>query len=351
MRKSIKYRIVSAVILIACVVTAFAIYQQNNKKNNTEEASVQIFAMDTVMSVSAVGKDAQEAVDAASTEINRLDKLLSAENKDSEIYQLNASGDAVVSEETLQLIQRAQEISKSTEGAFDITIYPLMQAWGFTTQNFRVPEESEIEDLLTHVGSDKVSIEEETNEVSLAEGTKIDLGGIAKGYTSAHLAELFTQYDLQSATISLGGNVQMYGSKTDGENWNIAIKDPSDPDSDSKFLGIVSIKDGAVITSGGYERYFEEDGVTYHHILDPSTGYPSDRGVTSVTIVSSDGTLADGLSTSLFVMGIDKASAYWRQHSDEFDFVIMTEEGKLYISEGLEGKFQSDYEYEVVKAE
>ncbi len=345
MRKSVKYRILSAVILLACAITAFAVYKHTEKK---KEASRQIFAMDTVMTIDAVGKDAQEAVDEACSEINRLDTLLGAENKKSEIYALNASGDAFVSTETKELIERALEISESTEGAFDITIYPLMQAWGFTSQEYRVPEQSEIEKLLASVGYDKVKVNDESGEVWLEDGSRIDLGGIAKGYTSSHLMDLFAGYDLQSARVSLGGNVQIYGSKEDGENWRIAIRDPSDPDSESKFLGIVEIEDGAVITSGGYERYFEEGGVTYHHILDPSTGYPSDSGLTSVTIVSSDGTLADGLSTALFVMGLDQASSYWRAHSDEFDFVIMTEDGKVYISEGLKGRFSSDYDYEVV---
>ncbi len=347
MRKSVKYRILSAVILLACTVTAFALYKGTEGKN--QEASEQIFAMDTVMTIDAVGKDAQEAVDRAVSEINRLDTLLAAQNEKSEIYALNASGDAVLSEETKKLIERSLEISESTNGAFDITIYPLMQAWGFTDQNFRVPEESEIKELLSYVGYQKVKVNDASGEVCLAKGSEIDLGGIAKGYTSSYLAELFASYDLQYAKVSLGGNVQIYGSKSDGENWRIAIRDPSDPDSESKFLGIVDIKDGAVITSGGYERYFEEDGITYHHILDPKTGYPSDSGLTSVTIVSSDGTLADGLSTALFVMGLDQAGSYWKEHSDEFDFVIMTTDGKVYISEGLDGHFSSDYSYEVIR--
>lgn len=347
MRKTVKYRILSAVILLVCVVTAFAVYMHT--EGNNKEVYEQIFAMDTVMTIDALGPDAQEAVDEAVSEINRLDSQLSAQNEKSEIYALNASGDALVSKETKELIERALEISESTDGAFDITIYPLMQAWGFTDQNFRVPEESEIQALLAYVGYDRVKVNDQSGEVSLEEESKIDLGGIAKGYTSAHLAELFAGYDLQYAKVSLGGNVQIYGSKSDGENWRIAIRDPSDPDSDSKFLGIVDITDGAVITSGGYERYFEEDGITYHHILDPKTGYPSDSGLSSVTIVSSDGTLADGLSTALFVMGLDQAESYWRAHSNEFDFVIMTTDGKLYISEGLDGHFSSDYSYEVIR--
>ena len=124
------------------------------------------------------------------------------------------------------------------------------------------------------------------------------------------------------------------------------MKDPEDPEG---YVGILSVKDRAVITSGAYERYFEQDGTVYHHIIDPRTGYPADSGLVSVTIVSADGTLADGLSTSLFIMGLDRAGEYWREHKDEFEAVLMTEEGDLYVTEGLKDSFTSDYEVRVIE--
>jgi thiamine biosynthesis lipoprotein len=114
-------------------------------------------------------------------------------------------------------------------------------------------------------------------------------------------------------------------------------------------LGILSTSDRAVITSGGYERYFEQDGVTYHHIIDPKTGYPAESGLVSVTIISADGTLADGLSTSLFVMGKDRAVDYWENHREEFDMILLSEDGTLYVSEGIEDSFSSDYDIEVIR--
>ena len=138
--------------------------------------------------------------------------------------------------------------------------------------------------------------------------------------------------------MNLGGNVQALGSKTDGSKWKVGIQDPEGKED---YLGTLSIKDQAVITSGGYERYFEEDGKTYHHIIDPRTGYPADSGLLSVTIVSSDGTLADGLSTSLFIMGKEEAIEYWRDHSEEFDGILETEDGTLYVTEGIAEEFEA----------
>lgn len=137
-------------------------------------------------------------------------------------------------------------------------------------------------------------------EVTLnKEGMKIDLGGIAKGYTSSKVMDIFKENGISSAVISLGGNVQTLNGKPDGSDWRVAVENPADTGS---YIGVLSIKDKAVITSGGYERYFKQDGKTYHHIIDPANGYPANNGLTSVTIVSDDGTLADGLSTSLFIM-------------------------------------------------
>ena len=161
---------------------------------------------------------------------------------------------------------------------------------------------------------------------------KIDLGGIAKGYTSSRIMDIFKENGITSGLVNLGGNVQALGTKTDGSNWRVAVQSP----------------DEAVITSGGYERYFEQDGVTYHHIIDPKTGYPAENGLVSVTIVSSDGTLADGLSTSLFIMGEEKAAEFWKAHSDEFEAILETDDGTIYVTEGLKDSFTTDLDMKVI---
>ena len=177
-------------------------------------------------------------------------------------------------------------------------------------------------------------------------GMEIDLGGIAKGYTSSRVMEIFKEYGVEHGLVSLGGNVQALGGKQDGNPWRVAIQNP---ESELDYLGVLEIKDKCVITSGGYERFFEQDGVRYHHIIDPRTGSPADSGIISSTIISSDGALADGLSTSLFIMGLEEAERYWRANSDKFDFVLEDRSGKLYISEGAAKMITTEMDMEVVK--
>lgn len=310
-----------------------------------EPVSREIFAMDTYMTVTAYGEQAQEAVDAAVSEIERLDALLSIGEADSDISVLNASGKAQLSADTGVLIDRALELYQDTNGAFDLTILPLMEAWGFTDEAYRVPSEEERKMVLQYIGADQLTWDAESRTITLGEGQKIDLGGIAKGYTSSRIMDIFEQYGVTSGMVSLGGNVHLLGAKPDGTAWRVGIQDPENT---TGILGVLETGDCAVITSGGYERYFEQDGETYHHIIDPATGKPSDSGISSVTIVSDDGTLADGLSTALFVMGVEKASDYWRQHADTFDAVIVSEDGTVYATEGITDSFSCERDVTVI---
>ncbi len=316
---------------------------------DAEEASASrdIFAMDTYMTVTAYGEQAEEAVDAAVEEINRLDALLSTGNEDSEVAKINAKHGGSLSEDGAYLMKKSLELYQLTDGAFDISIYPVMDLWGFTTQNFAVPSSEDLKEKLALVDASKIDFDEESGALSFEQdGMEIDFGGIAKGYTSDQVTKIFADYGIESGLINLGGNVDAYGSKTDGTAWRVAIQSP---DQDGNYIGVLEAEDKAVITSGGYERYFEEDGITYHHIIDPSTGYPADSGLKSVTIICDDGTLADGLSTSLFIMGEEKASGFWQEHSDEFDFVLMKDDGSLVISEGIEDSFTTNLETKIVR--
>lgn len=311
-----------------------------------ESVSQDVFAMDTYMTVTAFGSHAEEAVAQAVAEINRLDALLSTGSADSEVSKINQDKGTDLSEDTTYLLERSLELYDSTDHVFNIAVYPLMEAWGFTSGNYTVPDQSTIDDLLTYTDVSKMNFNQKDASVDFdMEGMKIDLGGIAKGYTSTKIMDIYKNCGVTSGLVNLGGNVQVLGTKTDGSAWRIGIQDPQDSES---YLGALSIVDKAVITSGGYERYFEQDGKTYHHIIDPATGYPAENGLISVTIVSVDGTLADGLSTSLFIMGKDKAIDYWQAHSDEFDMILMDDARSLYVSEGIADDFVSDLDYEIV---
>lgn len=314
-------------------------------------ASGDIFAMDTYMTITTYGDRCEEALQAAEEEITRLDNLLSVGNADSEISRLNADGSGTLSPDSQAMVAEALHIWQTTGGAFDITIYPLMVEWGFTSGDFKVPDSAALQTLLQAAGSDKLLLDGST--LTLGDGQGVDLGGIAKGYTSARLMDIFASYGLTAGLVSLGGNVQCYGTKPDGSLWRCGIQDPNRPDDSSALLGILSVADKAVITSGAYERNFtdEASGQTYHHILNPSTGCPAESGLTSVTVVSSNGMRADGLSTACYVMGLDKSIDYWRTYGEDFDLILMTEDNQIYVTAPIAGSFTSDYTVHVIEQE
>ena len=331
---------------------------EGNGKQDTVQATRQVSAMDTYMTVTAYGAQAEQAVSEAETEIKRLDQLWNVTNQKSEIAVLNQQGTASVSKETAEVIRTAVSLNRDTDGAFDITVYPLVDAWGFVTKKFRVPSETEIKKLLKNVDSGGIRIGKKskvssgTVRIQLRKGVQIDLGGIAKGYTSAKIMKIFQKYGCSSGVVSLGGNVQTDKKKPDGSDWRVGVENPDQTVGQLKnqeYLGTLHVADQAVITSGGYERYFEKNGKKYHHILDPATGYPAESGLISVTIVSSDGTRADGLSTSLFVMGKKKALAYWKAHADQFEAILVSEDGSITVTEGLKQSFETDLNYQVEK--
>lgn len=304
----------------------------------------EFFAMDTVMTINAYGSNSESAVKAAQNEINRLDKLLSVQNENSEIFKLNQSKQMAVSEDTLTLIIRSKELYTLTDGAFDISCEPLAREWGFYSGlKNKVPSQKAIENALEAVGAEHINIENST--VTLDENTSLDLGGIAKGYASQKAAEILKEYGVTSALMSLGGNVRAVGTKPDGEGWSVAI---TDPDDNAKSIGTLKISDKAVVTSGGYQRYFEENGQIYHHIIDTKTGYPADSGLKSVTVVSGDDTLADALSTSLFVMGLEQSGEFYRENNSLFGAVFITDKSEIYVTDNLKDSFMSEQGFEVI---
>lgn len=220
-----------------------------------------------------------------------------------------------------------------------------MEAWGFAGGDFRVPDDGELSRLLKYVGMSLVEYDDETGELKMPQQMKLDFGGIGKGYASQRVTELMRGYDIDASVINLGGNVQTFGRKPDKSDWKIAVKNPGDT---SSYIGVLSVMDKAVVTSGGYERFFEKDGVSYHHIIDPRTGRPANSGLLSVTVVCGDGTLADGLSTALYVLGMEKAVDLWRSHSNEFDMILVDGSKKQYVTDGISDLYDSEADYEII---
>lgn len=295
-----------------------------------------LFAMDTYMTVRIWGEE--DDLDAVCDLIAELDAALDAEDETAEIGRLNESGRLTVSEETAEVLALAVEYSVQTGGAFDPTVRPLVSAW-----KNAVSEPPTCDALLPLVGVEKVTVDGCT--VTLTGGAQVDLGGIAKGYTAQACMELLSERGVQCAIVSLGGNVQTLGSKPDAAKWAVGIADPENPD---ETLAVVRF-DGslALVTSGGYQRYYEFGGVKYHHILDPETGYPAENSLASVTVLAQDGTLADAFSTALFVMGFEEAVEFWKGR-DDFEAVFVRKDGTVCATQGA-APLLTDCEFEVIE--
>ena len=308
------------------------------------EFSTDLFAMDTYMTMKAYGPGAQSALHDISSMISDLDSRLSVTNTESEIYQLNHSeGKSVpLSDATADLLRKALALGDTTGGALELTSYPLSLAWGFTTGDDQIPDQEAIDGLLPLVDDSAITLD--GNTATLPTGAQLDLGAVAKGYAGDCAAEILARAGVTSALLNLGSStIRAIGSKPDGSPWRIALQDPNDT---SAYAGVVSATDLSIDTSGGYERYFEgDDGEIYWHILDPGTGYPAKNGLISVTVLSGSALTGDGLSTALFVMGLSDAMDYWRENGG-FEFIFITDQNEIYVSQGAESLFQPLGSYE-----
>ncbi len=321
-----KRRIIAMLLICALALSGCS------SNDTTPKETAEIFAMNTIMNLTVYGDNATEVLVDARVLIQKYEQLFSVNIETSDVARLNAaSGKPVqVAEETYNLLKRSLQLSEQTEGLFDVSIYPLVRAWGFTTESYRVPEEQEIQAILPCVDYQKIVLGEE-NTVTLPENMQIDLGAIAKGYLSQKLTELFKEKQVTAAVVSLGGNVQTYGKKPDGTAFQVGITDPKDGVS---VYGGLEVGEKAVVTSGSYQRYFEQDGKTYHHIMDKRTGAPAESDLKSVTVITDRGEVADALATALFVMGKEKAIAF-DESRDDVQLILIDSQNQIWTSEGL----------------
>ena len=249
-------------------------------------------------------------------EIQRIDNLLSKYKDDSEVALLNKKGELPVSPETFYVIKKSKEFWQLSGGAFDVTVVPLMDLWGFTQQSYRIPSDDEIKEALRYVGSDKIIFNDKNNVVKFKVlGVKIDLGAIGKGFAVDCAVKKLKERGIKSCLVNAGGHIYCLGDRS-GRPWKIAIQDPRK----LGFAGYVKLKDRAIATSGDYRQFFIEGNRRYAHIIDPRTGYPADSGVISATVIAPDCTTADAIATAVFVLGEGKG----REFAKNFKEVELT---------------------------
>ena len=300
-----------------------------------QEVSRMFFAMDTVMSVRIPG-GSEELLSEIVRRVESIEQQVSVTREESELYHLNHTGSTKASKDTFTIAEKALSYCEETDGALDISVYPIVREWGFTTGSYHVPEQEVLDRLLEKVDYRRVELG--GSSITIPDGMAIDFGSVTKGYTGDVIAQMIRDAGIRSAIMDLGGNVHTVGKKTDGSFWRIAVRSPEG----DGLVGVLQVADEAVITSGGYERFFEdEDGNIWWHIIDPATGYPARSGLISVTIVGPEGIRCDALSTSLFVMGEERAVSFWREHGD-FDMILITSGGELLLTPGLEDRFTPD---------
>lgn len=332
------------VLFIAVGIGIFSGCSGLNKNEPVENKAYEAdtFAMGTVITQRVYGTNGQAAVDEAVNKIEELDKLLTFNNTQGDIYKLNQNAGIRGTElnpETVKIIERAQQVSAMSDGAFDITVGPLVKAWGIGTDAQHIPSPQELDQLLPLINYKDVEID--NNMVTIKRrGQMADLGGIAKGYAGDAVMGIYKKHGIDSAFINLGGNVVTLGNKPDGSPWRVGIRNPRPAEIENgQDLGVVKVTNKAVVTAGDDQRFFIDNGQRYHHILEPATGYPARSDLMSVTLVTDSSLDADALDTAIYVLGMKKGEELLRQWG-RVEAVFITTDKKVYVTEGLKDRFE-----------
>lgn len=297
--------------------------------------------MGTLVSITAVAsskESAHTAIQAGFGEIKRLEQLLSTWIPESELSQVNAAAGrqpVTVSDETLDIVARSLEMARLTDGGFNIAVGPAVEAWSVTERQ-RIPSHEELQQLKTLVDWTSIQINMEARTIFLPrKGMRIDVGGIGKGYAADRAAEEMKRAGTHGGVVALSGDIKTFGVLPDAAGFPVGIKHPRQ---EGALIAIIDLKDEAISTAGDYERFFERDGVRYHHILDPQTLRPA-RSCQSVTVIGKEGTVADGLDTGIFVLGSERGMALVERLSD-VEAVIIDDQGKVTVSSGLRSRLR-----------
>lgn len=317
-----------AIILCAVIVLGMVSYDFLSGKSSCEKTSV---AMGTVVTVKLFGFGAKKDLEKIETEINGLENsVLSWRKEGSDVYRINegAGSPVSVSPDTVKIIGQCIDISDDCNGVFDISVGRVTRLWDFGGENQRLPSDSEIKQALSDVGYRNVSVS--GNAVQIKKGQSLDLGAVGKGFACDKIRELLDKGSTKSAVVSVGGSLLIYGNKT----FSVGIVNP---DNDKQSMGTLKLRNTCVSTSGNYEKYFEQDGKRYHHILNATTGYPATGEFKSVTVVSESGLLSDALSTVCYIVGYRKSIEILKKYDAEAVFIFNNNAVK--VTDGISGKF------------
>ena len=331
-------------VAVLCIIVCTGIALQGcninvlTKKEDVKISKSQM-CFGTVMTITLYGEEKETitVIDEAFEELNRLEMIFSAKQKDSELYRLNETAfnePVAVSNELYEVISKALKFNKKSSGALDISIGNIVSLWAIGTDDERIPNDEELADYLDMDGCSYIFMDDSKRSVEYKDArVKLDLGAIAKGYAADAIKTfILNKNENAYGILNFGGNIMTIGEKPNGSDWNIAITDPVEPEGTFATIGI---KDKCVVTSGNYERYFEKDGVRYHHIIDAKTGYPARSGVLSVSVIGDSSVDCDALSTACFVLGVEEGLKLI-ESMDGFEAVFVDENMKTHMSDGMD---------------
>lgn len=335
-----KYKryVISVVSIILITITVIGCTKKEEK--STPITRTELF-MGTVVKVTLYDSKDEKILDSAFNRVKEIEDLVSINKNDTELDKVNDNSGiepVKVSEDTYKIVKRGLEYSIMSNGSFDVAIGPLVKLWSIGLPEAKVPTTEEITKAISLVDYNKVKLDDSDKSIFLEEkGMVIDLGSIAKGYAADEIGEVLKEMGCNSAIIDLGGNIYALGTKVSGEPWRIGIQDPLSKRGES--IGVVKIVNQSVVTSGVYERYLEKDGVKYHHILNPETGYPYDTDIAGVSIITENSMDADALSTTVFSKGI-KGGIEFVENIEGVEAIFITTDNEVYLTSGIKENFE-----------